>query len=87
MTSEENEDLYEDFTPDTTMGLVNNFKDMDCVEYDEFLELHEDINKKVKLNFEHDKYVWCDYTECKKLDIIPNLDIIIENLKNKGYFG
>jgi 8-oxo-dGTP pyrophosphatase MutT (NUDIX family) len=44
-------------------------------------------NPKITLNFEHDKYEWCDYEDCKKLNLVPNLDIIIDNLKNKGYFG
>jgi 8-oxo-dGTP pyrophosphatase MutT (NUDIX family) len=44
-------------------------------------------NPKIRLNFEHDKYEWCDYEDCKKLNLVPNLDIIIDNLKNKGYFG
>jgi hypothetical protein len=43
-------------------------------------------DSKVKLNFEHDKYVWCNYEECKELNLVPRLGNIINNLKNKGLF-
>lgn len=41
---------------------------------------------KSKLNFEHDKYVWCDFEDCKNYNLVPKLHQIITELKNKGCF-
>lgn len=43
-------------------------------------------SSKVQLNFEHDKYVWCSFADCKNYNLVPKLYEIIIKLKNKGYF-
>ena len=80
-------ELFEETEIELNESEMESFGNYITDEYANFIFVGHANDSKVKLNFEHDKYVWCDYTECKKLDIIPNLDIIIDNLKNKGYFG
>jgi 8-oxo-dGTP pyrophosphatase MutT (NUDIX family) len=47
------------------------------------------VNKKpnIKLNKEHDKYVWCSYEECLKLPLVSGLKNLIHLFKNKKYFS
>ena len=94
MTSDTHEELSEDFTSDTTMGLVNNFKDIDCVEYDEVLELHEDTNKKVKLNkiMQGDVKKYKVYVKNDKGNVVkvnfgdPNMEIKRDNPERRKNF-
>ena len=80
-------ELFEETEIELNESEMESFGNYITDEYANFIFVGHANSSKVKLNFEHDKYVWCDYTECKKLDVIPNLDIVIDNLKNKGYFG
>jgi hypothetical protein len=50
LTDQNNCELQETFSPDTTMGFVDVTEDYEYNEYGDKLELHEEEKKKVKLN-------------------------------------
>jgi hypothetical protein len=50
MTNENGEELVEVFVPTTVMGFIDNIEASSYSEYGDKIEIHEDTDKKVKLN-------------------------------------
>lgn len=50
MTSENGEELTEQFSPDTVMGFIDNLEESSFNEYGDQIEVYESEGKKVKLN-------------------------------------
>lgn len=55
--------------------------------YLNYIYVAEINNSKVLLNNEHDKFIWCNFEDCKDLSLVPTLHRFIKIIKNKGYFG
>lgn len=54
--------------------------------YLNYLYVTEINSSKVILNEEHDKFIWCEFKDCKDLNLVPKLQSFITSLKNKRYF-
>jgi hypothetical protein len=78
--------LFEETEIELDASEIESFGNYITDEYANFIFVGHANDSKVKLNFEHDKYVWCNYEECKELNLVPRLGNIIDNLKNKGLF-
>jgi 8-oxo-dGTP pyrophosphatase MutT (NUDIX family) len=79
-------ELFEETEIELDASEIESFGNYITDEYANFIFVGHTNDSKVKLNFEHDKYVWCNYEECKELNLVPRLGNIINNLKNKGLF-
>jgi 8-oxo-dGTP pyrophosphatase MutT (NUDIX family) len=79
-------ELFEETGIEINTAEIESFGNYITDEYANFIFAGHANDSKVTLNFEHDKYVWCDYEDCQKLNLVPKLDTIIDNLKNKGLF-
>ena len=79
-------ELYEETEIEVSPNLLKKIATVTNDDYVNFVHVAEINNKKVILNFEHDKYVWCNFEDCSSLNLVPGLLNIIEMIKNKGYF-
>ena len=79
-------ELFEETGIEINSSEIKSFESYIIDEYANFVFVGHSNDSKVKLNFEHDKHIWCNYEECKDLNLVPRLGNIIDNLKNKHYF-
>ena len=69
--------LYRDNITPVTINYDNNYTKI------VFAAKMEKVT--VKLNWEHDHYIWYDVTSISKTPLVPNLDVTIKTLVDQGW--